>query len=103
VALFFGCRRNPGSGCGMTDTRSDSTHPDLFIEAKLRADSPLHKMYAEAAEKATREGKVPILALQWKHHPGWLLVCLPEHIHLLSSLAKDHDGLVRVKEDNEEE
>ena len=98
VARFFGAERNPGSGCGMTDTMSDSTHPVLFIESKLRAKSPIHALFGDVAEKAAQEGKTPILALQWKNHAGWLLVCRPEHIHLLSSLAKDYDNVPSGKE-----
>jgi len=93
VARFFGAHRNPGSGCGMTETQSDSLHPALFVECKLRARSPIHALFREVEAKAKREGKTPILALQEKHYPGWLLVCRPQDIHLLASYTKDYESL----------
>ncbi len=93
VARFFGSTRAPLSGRNNKITGSDSLHPELFIECKLRAESPIHTLFAETEAKAKAEYKKPILALQWKNHPGWLLVCRPEDIHLLSSLAKDCDNL----------
>jgi hypothetical protein len=93
VARFFGSTRTPLSGGNGKVTRSDSLHPALFIEAKLRVKSPVHRLFAETAALAVKEGKTPILALQEKHHPGWLLVSRPESIHLLASYAKDCDSL----------
>ena len=98
VARFFGCERNPLSGSGAGLTASDSKHPAIYIEAKLRAKSPVHRLFAETEAAARKEGKTPVLALQEKYHEGWLLVCRPEDIHALSSYAKDYDGLP-VKED----
>jgi len=89
VARFFGSTRAPLSGRNNKITGSDSLHPALFIECKLRAESPIHKLFAETQAKAQAEGKTPLLALQWKNHAGWLLVCRPEDIHLLASFAKN--------------
>lgn len=93
VAAFFGTKRKPLSGGNSGGSRSDSQHERLFIECKLRAKSPVHRLFAEVETMAAKEGKTPMLALQEKHHPGWLLVCRPEDIHLLSGLAKDCEAL----------
>lgn len=93
VAAFFGTKRNPLSGGNSGGTRSDSRHEQLFIECKLRAKSPVHRLFTDVATLAAKEGKTPILALQEKHHPGWLLVCRSEDIHFLSNLAKDYETL----------
>jgi hypothetical protein len=89
VAAFFGTRRKPLSGGNSGGSRSDSQHEHLFIEAKLRAKSPVHRLFAKTEALAAKEGKVPLLALQEKHHPGWLVVCRPTDLHALSSFASD--------------
>jgi hypothetical protein len=93
VAGFFGSTRAPLSGGNGKQTRSDTLHPALFIEAKLRAKSPVHRLFAKVETLAAKERKTPILALQEKYHPGWLLVCRPEDIHLLASCAKACESL----------
>jgi hypothetical protein len=93
VAAFFGTRRKPLSGGGSGGSHSDSQHEQLFIEAKLRAKSPVHRLFAVVEKHAAAEGKTPLLALQEKNHVGWLLVCRPEDIHLLSSLARNYKSL----------
>ena len=94
VCRFFGCERNPDSGAGGTETRADNkAGSPLFIEAKLRATSAIHVLFAEVEKKAAAENKTPVLGLQWKNHAGWLLVCRPQDVHLLSSLAKDYEAL----------
>ena len=93
VARFFGSERNPLSGSGAGLTASDTKHPALFIEAKLRVKSPVHRLFAKTEQEAKKEHKTPLLALQEKNHAGWLLVCRPEDIHTLSSYAKDYDSL----------
>jgi len=93
VAAFFGTRRKPLSGGDSGGSRSDSLHDQLYIEAKLRAKSPIHRLFAAVEKQAAAEGKTPVLALQEKCHAGWLLVCRPQDVHLLSSLAKDYKSL----------
>jgi hypothetical protein len=75
VAATFGARRQPLSGSsGREDlTASDSNHPTLFIEAKLRARHTTRTLHDEAKRLATKEGKVPVLALFDKNRPGFLL------------------------------
>jgi hypothetical protein len=75
AAQLFGCRRAVNSGsAGRNDmTGSDSTHERLYLESKLRSHSAARALHDEAKSKATREGKVPVLALFDKNRPGFLL------------------------------
>ena len=76
VARYVGAERNPGSGASHTSTRSDSTHPLLFIETKhgkaaerlLRSRPRLLRLFADTERKACAEGKVPVVVL---HPPRW--------------------------------
>lgn len=52
-------------------TRSDSLHPDLFIECKYQkgAHKVLRHLMDDAAEKAEKEKKIPILAVGFPGRP----------------------------------
>jgi hypothetical protein len=56
----------------------------------LRADVLRHRVPAELAR---RENEVPVVALKDRDQEGWLLVCHPCDIHLLSSLAANYNNL----------
>jgi hypothetical protein len=76
AASLFGSRRKVLSGSSGRDdeTRSDSVHPRLFIETKLRKASATRTLWEQTKALARREGKVPVLALYAKGKPGALLV-----------------------------
>jgi hypothetical protein len=76
AAALFGARRQVCSGSsGREDlTDSDSTHPTLFIESKLRPRHFARTLHDETKHLATKEGKVPVLALLDKNRPGFLVV-----------------------------
>jgi hypothetical protein len=76
AAALFGVRRQVGSGSGGREdvTASDSTHPALFIESKLRQCHTTRTLHDEAKRLATKESKVPVLALFDKNRPGFLIV-----------------------------
>jgi hypothetical protein len=73
---LFGCNRQVGSGsAGRPDlTASDSTHPTLFIESKLRDRHTARTLHDATKRLAAREGKTPVLALFDKNRPGCLVV-----------------------------
>jgi hypothetical protein len=77
AAALFGCRRQVGSGsAGREDlTASDSTHPVLFVESKLRDRHATRTLYDQTRKRAIREGKKAVLALFDKHREGFL-VCI---------------------------
>lgn len=76
VAGLFGAKRQYGSGGGGREdqTRSDSTHPRLFVESKLRAKHATRTLHDATRALARKEGKTPILALCDKNRPGALIV-----------------------------
>ncbi len=88
AAAVFGARRQPMSGSsGREDvTRSDSTHPRLFIESKLRASHAARTLHDATKELARRESKIPILCLFDKSRPGFL-VCI--HSEDLPAVANE--------------
>lgn len=77
AAALFGARRNVLSDASGRDDRtaSDSTHPTLFVETKLRGRHAARTLYDAVKAKARKEGKTPVLCLADKRRPGFL-VCL---------------------------
>jgi hypothetical protein len=75
AAALFGCRRQIGSGSSGRDdlTASDSTHPTLFVESKLRDRHTTRTLHDATRRKAKKEHKTPVLALFGKNRPGCLL------------------------------
>lgn len=77
TAKAFGAKRNIGSGSmGRDDkTSSDSTHPTLYIECKLRVKHSAVSLWDDTAKKARKEKKVPVVSLAEKgRHGSWLLI-----------------------------
>ena len=96
VAALFGCRRSADSGAGGTGTKSDTTHPNLYIEIKTKASHALVTLWDETADQARREGKTPVVALCRAGEPTgrvWLLVA-DDH---LEELAREYVGRDRQK------
>lgn len=77
AAEIFGARRQPGSGSGGRDdqTSSDSTHPTLYLETKLRAKHQARTLHDTVKVKAKKENKIPVLMLADKAREGFL-VCV---------------------------
>lgn len=76
AAAIFGAKRQPGSGSGGRPdlTRSDSVHPTLFVESKLRERHAVRTLFDSTKELARRERKTPVLMLADKGRPGHLVV-----------------------------
>ena len=72
AAALFGAKRQPLSGSsGRGDqTRSDSTHPTLFIETKTRIKSFVRTLWKETAELAGKEGKTAVLVFTKRASPA---------------------------------
>jgi hypothetical protein len=75
AAFFFGVRRQVSSGSSGRDdlTASDSTHPTLFIESKLRDRHAARTLHDSAKKRAMKERKTHVLVLFDKNRPGCLL------------------------------
>lgn len=73
VAKFFGSTRTALSGGNSKITRSDSLHPDLFIECKYRATNALHTLFKDTEKKARIERKLPVVCTKAKGEQGFLI------------------------------
>lgn len=78
VASFFGSTRNALSGGNSKITRSDSLHPDFFIECKYRSKDALYSLFKSTRERAVEESgsvttKIPIICTKKKGSEGFLI------------------------------
>ena len=75
VARFFNSERNALSGGNSKVTRSDTPHPELFIECKQRKRFAAVRLWDDTKRLATHENKTPVVCLSEKGRPGfWILV-----------------------------
>ena len=72
AAALLGTRRTPLSGGNSGGTRSDTSHPTLFLEVKQRTRHAVWAVYVDAKDKAKREQKIPVVVLDQKRSPGSL-------------------------------
>lgn len=75
IARYLGTERNPGSGAANTGTRSDTKHPDLYVEIKHGAVAELgwvaaERLFEKTRARAAAEGKEPVLVLHAKGTGG---------------------------------
>jgi len=91
VARMFGVRRIALSGSNNTqgETASDTDHPRLFIEVKLRKSFAAWSLFRKVEKLAAKEKKVPVVALKQKGGEGILLVLRP---HDLRAVAEEYDN-----------
>jgi hypothetical protein len=92
VADLFGAKRTPLSGMANSMTKADMIHHKIFIEAKLRANSPMYDLYLETEAKAKKENKIPVVAIQKKNHSGFLLILRPEDLENVLKYVKRKNG-----------
>jgi len=92
VAADFGSERTPLSGGNSKHTRSDSLHPDLFIEHKHRQRHSVVGLYDETAALAKKEEKVPVVTLSQHGRKGYLILIDPRD---LETVAKLYGGVSR--------
>lgn len=75
VAYDFGTRRTPLSGSRSGhSTRSDTLHPELFIECRQRVREAVITEFAEVRRLAHREGREPMLVKHEKRAKKKLVV-----------------------------
>lgn len=81
TASFFHTRRVPLSGSNSGhNTNSDTLHPDLYIECKLRGKFSLWSLFEDTEKKAKKEGKIPVVALKQKGAKGFLIMIRPDDL-----------------------
>ena len=77
AAAIFGSRRQRCSGSSgiKGETRSDSCHPRIYLEHKLRSEHAVLNLWRAEKPKAHKEGKDLVIVLSEKgKHGQWLLV-----------------------------
>lgn len=90
VAKFFGTKRVPLSGSNSGHgTNSDSLHPKLYIECKLRNRISLWQLFTDTEKKAKVENKIPVVAIKQKGEKGYLLVVRPEDLEKIAEIRKE--------------
>lgn len=91
VASEFGTKRVPLSGSNSGhNTNSDSLHPELYIECKVRQNVWLHTLYNDTESKAKVEGKIPLVAIKQKGQKGYLLAFKPEYLEKITEIHKKY-------------
>jgi hypothetical protein len=88
VADLFGAKRTPLSGMSNAITKADIIHNHVFAECKLRASMPVWDLFIETEEKAKKEDKIPLVALQKKNQKGFLLLLRPEDLEKIIKHVK---------------
>lgn len=86
IASFFGSVRNPLSGGNSGNTRSDSRHDKLFIEAKYRQRHSVITLWRETSILAKKENKTPVVCLAEKGKEGFWVMC---HSSDLKTIAQE--------------
>ncbi len=89
IAEAFKTERTPLSGGNGKQTRSDTLHPRLFIESKLRVRHTAVSLWDDTAELAKKEKKIPVVALCEKGRPGFFILV---HSSDLVQVASEYDG-----------
>lgn len=90
VAKFFGTRRVPLSGSNSGHgTNSDSLHPKLYIECKVRSKIALWQLFVDTENKAKIEKKVPVVAVKQKGEKGYLLIMRPEDLDKIAEIKSE--------------
>lgn len=89
VAEFFGTRRVPLSGSNSGHgTNSDSLHPKLYIECKVRNKIAIWQLFVDTERKAKVEKKIPVVAIKQKGEKGYLLVIRPEDLRHINEIRE---------------
>jgi len=66
IAKSLGTHRTPLSGGASRHTTSDTLHPDLYVECRFRSSSALFGWWVGVRQSATKERKIPVMAIHQK-------------------------------------
>lgn len=91
VAEDFGTKRVPLSGSNSGhNTNSDSLHPELYIECKVRHKISIWSLFEDTEDKAKHENKIPLVAIKQKGSRGYLIVIRPEDLEKITKIQKKY-------------
>lgn len=91
ACVFIGSTRNPLSGINSGHkTHSDSLHPKIFLEVKLRRKHACNELYFKTLPLARNERKTLVIALKQHRQsdPPWLMLIDPRDIHTIADLIE---------------
>ena len=90
VAEMFGTKRVPLSGSNSGhNTNSDSLHPKLYIECKVRQKIAIWQLFIDTEKKAKNEDKIPIVAIKQKGEKGELFVIRPADLQKIAKIQAE--------------
>lgn len=94
IADMFGTKRVPLSGSNSGhNTNSDSLHPKLYIECKLRQKIAIWQLFEDTERKAKAEDKIPIVAIKQKGAKGELLVIRPHDLQKIAEIQREGEKI----------
>jgi hypothetical protein len=104
AAALFGARRKPGSGSGgrPDETCSDSVHPRIFLECKVRETNTTRTLWEATKLLAKKEHKTPVLTLFDKGRQGCLVVVHQDDFRAVAAeylAAADDDVVLTFERD----
>ena len=88
VAAWFGSDRTPLSGGNSKITRSDTRHPNLFIEVKYRQRHAIEALYTGTRELAKKENKIPVVVPVSKNSRHRLIILDVRDLQFVASLLQ---------------
>lgn len=99
VARFFKTERNPLSGGNGKFSRSDSRHPDLFIETKRMKSSPLITLFdktlalSKLEPSQNLEGpKIPVVVISPHHRDPIVSVRLSDLMAFVEVIVRQEQS-----------
>lgn len=92
IAKFLGVERNALSGGNSKVTRSDTLHPEIYLESKWSARSSLWTLWKDTKKKAQAEGKIPVVCQFLKSHEGAILsIHIKDLLMVLEIIKRAHE------------
>lgn len=102
IAKSLGTVRTPLSGGASRHTRSDTLHPDLYVECRQRKHSAVCNWFYQYRRRAEQEKKVPVMALHQANSRYTLAIIDWDFFLKLWNMANDwvseHEGTAPLRE-----
>ena len=98
ISSIFGTTRTPLSGGNSKVTRSDTFHKELFIEVKKRKRHAAFELWKKTKELATKEGKIPVVALRTLRSSYTLLIIEVKDVTEVASKMRKHFGVRKIEQ-----